>query len=50
MSERIDQQLVVDGLKMAIQSSKPEPGLIHHTDQGCQYSSMAYVELLKVHG
>jgi putative transposase len=50
MSERIDQQLVIDALNMAIVQSKPEPGLIHHTDQGRQYSSTTYVEMLKKHG
>ena len=50
MSERIDQQLVIDALNMAIVQSRPEPGLIHHTDQGRQYSSTAYVEILKKHG
>jgi putative transposase len=47
MSERIDQQLVMDALNMAILQSRPAPGLIHHTDQGRQYSSTAYVEMLK---
>jgi putative transposase len=50
MSERIDQQLVIDALNMAILRSQPEPGLIHHTDQGRQYSSMSYVEMLKRQG
>ena len=38
MSERIDQQLVIKALQMAILRCRPEPGLIHHTDQGRQYS------------
>jgi putative transposase len=50
MSERIDQRLVIDALNMAIQQSRPKPGLIHHTDQGRQYSSTAYAEILKRHG
>lgn len=50
MSERIDQQLVLDALNMALVQSKPEAGLIHHSDQGRQYSSTAYVEMLKRHG
>jgi transposase InsO family protein len=41
MSERIDQQLVLDGLNMALLQRKVKPGLIHHTDQGRQYSSAA---------
>ena len=50
MSERIDQQLVLDALNMALLQRKPNPGLIHHTDQGRQYSSAAYLDLLKHHG
>ena len=50
MSERIDQQLVLDALIMALGQWRPRPGLIHHTDQGRQYSSTAYVEMLKEHG
>ena len=50
MSERIDQQLVLDALNMALGECQPKPGLIHHTDQGRQYSSTAYVEMLKRHG
>jgi len=50
MSERIDQQLVIEALNMALLQYRPEPGLIHHTDQGRQYSSTAYVEMLKRHG
>jgi putative transposase len=50
MSERIDQQLVLGALNMALGQCRVHPGLIHHTDQGRQYSSMAYVEMLKKHG
>ena len=50
MSERIDQQLVLDALNMALGQCLPHTGLIHHTDQGRQYSSSAYVEILKKHG
>ena len=49
MSERIDQRLVLDALIMALGQWRPQPGLIHHTDQGRQYSSTAYVEMLKMH-
>jgi putative transposase len=50
MSERIDQQLVLDALIMALGQGRVQPGLIHHTDQGRQYSSTAYIETLKKHG
>jgi len=41
MSERIDQQLVLDALKMAQGQWCAQPGLIHHTDQRRQYSITA---------
>ena len=50
MSERIDQQLVLDALNMALLQRRVKPGLIHHTDQGRQYSSAAYLAVLNEHG
>jgi putative transposase len=50
MSERIDQQLVLDVLNMALLQRTVKPGLIHHTDQGRQYSSAAYQAVLEQHG
>jgi len=50
MSERIDQKLVLDCLNMALLQRRVKAGLIHHTDQGRQYSSAAYVDVLKRHG
>jgi putative transposase len=50
MSERIDQQLVLDALNMALLQRRVKPGLIHHTDQGRQYSSTAYQTVLERHG
>ncbi len=50
MSEQIDQQLVIKSLQMAILRCPPEPGLIHHTDQGRQYTGAVYVDLLKTYG
>jgi putative transposase len=39
-----------DAKFMALGQCRPGPGLIHHTDQGRQYSSTAYVGMLKKHG
>ncbi|HBG26067.1 MAG TPA: hypothetical protein DDX75_03110 [Phycisphaerales bacterium] len=39
MSERIDSQLVMDALKMAVHQRRPVDGLIHHSDRGVQYAS-----------
>lgn len=49
MSERPNQTLVIDAIKMATQQRRPGPGLIHHSDQGAQYSGSAYRALLKAH-
>lgn len=47
MSERINQQLTIDALIMAIKQRTPGPGLIHHSDQGIQYTGVSYQEILK---
>ena len=49
MSNRIDQQLVLDALHMAISQRCPEPGLIHHSDQGQQYAGNTYRAVLNEH-
>ena len=46
ISKRINAELVVKALKMAIDDRKPDPGCIHHSDQGVQYCSEDYIELL----
>jgi putative transposase len=50
MSKHIDTQLCLDALKMALLARKPPPGLIHHSDRGCQYASHEYRRLLEAHG
>ena len=49
MSNKQDRYLVKDALLMAIEARKPKPGLIHHTDQGCQYTSRDYQAILAEH-
>ena len=34
MTDHLRQELVIDALQMAISRRKPEPGVIHHSDQG----------------
>jgi transposase InsO family protein len=41
--------LVIEALQMAVRRRRPQPGLIHHSDQGVQYACDAYVELLRAH-
>ena len=50
LSESIDTKLTMAALIMAIERRKPESGVIHHSDQGVQYASQDYVQLLKSHG
>jgi len=38
--------LALEALQKALDSRRPGPGLVHHSDQGCQYACHAYVELL----
>ena len=50
ISTRIDTTLTLKALQMAIAERKPDPGVIHHSDQGVQYASTEYVDKLKSHG
>lgn len=50
MSERMTGELTAAALKMAIQQRRPDLGLIHHSDQGSQYTDREYQVLLKEHG
>ena len=36
MADHLPTELVVDALDMAIWNRRPQPGLVHHSDQGCQ--------------
>jgi putative transposase len=42
MATHMRATLVVDALEMALQRRRPGPGLIHHSDQGSQYVSLAF--------
>jgi len=44
-----DAALASKALEMAILREQPEPGLIHHSDRGCQYTSYVYRSLLNKH-
>lgn len=44
-----DTQLAEDALAMAIAARRPPPGLLFHSDQGCQYSSHRFVAFLRHH-
>jgi len=38
--------LIAEALRQAIESRRPSPGLIHHSDRGCQYTSDRYMAIL----
>jgi transposase InsO family protein len=42
MAEHLRTELVLDALDMALLHRQPPPGLIHHSDHGCQYTSLAF--------
>ena len=42
MAEHMRTELVTDALSMAVHRRRPDPGLIHHSDQGSQYVSLGF--------
>ena len=42
MATHMKASLVVDALQMALARRRPRPGVIHHSDQGSQYVSLAF--------
>lgn len=50
MKDKPKQELVNETLLMAVDQRRPEPGLIHHTDQGRLYGSTIYTQLLSRYG
>ena len=42
MADHLRTDLVIDALEMAIWNRRPAPGLIHHSDQGTQYTSLSF--------
>lgn len=50
MGAKPDQHLAITALQMALISRRPRQGLIHHTDQGATYTSVAYQHRLAEYG
>ena len=42
MADHLRAELVVDAPEMALWTRRPGPGLIHHSDHGAQYTSLAF--------
>ena len=47
LSKHLKKQLVIDALKSAFITRRPEKGLIFHSDRGSQYASKEFRKLLK---
>jgi putative transposase len=42
MADHMRTTLVLAALEMALRTRRPAQGVIHHSDQGCQYTSVAF--------
>jgi len=49
-SHQLNTSLALAALRMALAQRRPAPGLLHHSDRGCQYASQAYRAELAAHG
>ena len=47
MRNDLKADLVVDALSMAVVRRRPAPGVIHHSDRGSQYTSLAVFETIE---
>ena len=50
MRDDLKAELVVDALAMAVTRRRPAPGLVHHSDRGSQYTSLAFGKTLRESG
>lgn len=44
MADHLRSELVVDALEMALARRRPNRGLVHHSDQGCQYTAVLFTK------
>ena len=50
LDSQLSTRLPLAALHNAIQSRRPGPGLLHHSDRGCQYTSREYRDALDALG
>jgi putative transposase len=50
MASHLRTELVLDAVNMAIDTRRPQPGLIHHSDRGSQYTSVEFGSCLREEG
>jgi putative transposase len=44
MADHLRSELVVSALEMALHRRRPGPGLVHHSDKGCQYTAVLFTK------
>ena len=49
MQNRMTEKLTIEALQMALTQRKPAKNLLHHSDQGSQYQSRAFQDVLERH-
>lgn len=47
ISKSLNHELTTSALRTAIETRKPNPGLIHHSDRGIQYACKEYIKILE---
>ena len=50
LEPRLEDELTLAALRMALAQRRPAAGLVHHSDRGVQYASLEYTGLLQQHG
>jgi putative transposase len=50
LGRTLEAGLAIEALMKAIKRGRVQPGLVHHSDRGVQYASVAYVNMLTEHG
>ncbi|MGD0437648.1 MAG: DDE-type integrase/transposase/recombinase [Bryobacteraceae bacterium] len=50
LDRRVEDDLTLAALRMALELRRPPAGWVHHSDRGSQYASGDYTDLLTAHG
>jgi len=50
LAEHLKAEIVVDALEMAVARRRPDAGLVHHSDQGSQYTSLIFTRRCRAVG
>ena len=50
MADHLRTELVLAALEMALWNRHPAPGVIHHSDHGCQYTATSFGQRCQVAG